>query len=60
MLEASLRHDGMDAFACKYVLFDGPDQRHQGCGTGPDPVSERRGVEINAFIGKDVTLPVEW
>ena len=50
---------GVDAFGREDVLADLIDQRHQRRRARADPVGQRRGVEIDAFVGIDVALPVE-
>jgi hypothetical protein len=45
--------------AGKDVLADLIDQRHQRRRARTDPVGQRGHVEIDAFVGIDVALPVE-
>ena len=48
-----------DALSIQHVAADQLDQRRQRRGRGADPVGERRDVEIDAFAGEALTLPVE-
>jgi hypothetical protein len=41
------------------MIADLVDQRHQGRGAGSDPVGQRRGIEVDTFLGIDGALPVE-
>ena len=50
---------GVDAFGGEDMLGGRIDQRHQRRRTRADPVSQCRYVEIDAFVGVDVALPVE-
>ena len=49
----------MDAFGRKDVGADGFDQRRKRRRTRPDPVGERRDIEIDAFLRPHLALPVE-
>ena len=49
----------MDAFGSEHVIADLIDQRHQRRRTRANPVGQRRGVKIDAFVGVDVALPVQ-
>ena len=40
----------MDAFGRQNMRLDRLDQRHQRRGAGPDPIGERRDIEIDAFF----------
>ena len=49
----------MDALGAEHVGTDQLDQRRQRGGAGADPIGQRRHVEIDAFAGEALALPVQ-
>lgn len=41
------------------MIADLIDEWHQRCGTGPDPIGQCRGIEVDTLLGVDVALPIE-
>ena len=50
----------MDPVGGKHMAADQLDQGRQRGAARPHPVGQGRHVQLDAFAGVDVTLPIEW